>query len=124
MRAKAPRDLPRDKGLPANGRLVVEQHAVARKHAVRLPVVHGDPVSEQFRDGVGRPGIKRRGDLLRDLLHLAEQLRRRRLVELGELFEFQDSIASNTRSVPSASTSAVYSGHWNDTPTWLWAPRL
>ena len=37
---------------------------------------------------------------------------------------FRNRIASNKRSAPVASTSAVYSGDSKLTATWLWAPKL
>ena len=43
-----PRDLPGDEGLPAAGALVVEEDAVAGEHAVRLPVVHHNPIGVQL----------------------------------------------------------------------------
>jgi len=60
---------------------VVEQDAVARVHAVRLPVIHRDPVGVELGRPVGAAGVERRFLVLGDLLHLAEQLARGGLVE-------------------------------------------
>ena len=85
------RDLARDEGLAAQRALVVEQHAVAGVHAVGLAVVHRDPVGVELGDRVRAARIERRGFLLRDLLHQAVQLGRRRLVEARLLLEPQDA---------------------------------
>mmetsp|Transcript_139531 Transcript_139531/g.339000 ORF Transcript_139531/g.339000 Transcript_139531/m.339000 type:complete len:359 (+) Transcript_139531:274-1350(+) len=76
------RDLPRHERLSASRGLVVEQDAVAREHAVGLAVVNHRPVRHQLRDRVRRPRVKRRRLALRNLAHLAVELRRRCLVKL------------------------------------------
>ena len=63
------------------GALVVEADAGAGVEAVRLPVVDGDVVAEDLGHPVGRAGVEGRHLRLRGLPHLAEHLRRRRLVE-------------------------------------------
>mmetsp|Transcript_29708 Transcript_29708/g.95952 ORF Transcript_29708/g.95952 Transcript_29708/m.95952 type:complete len:213 (+) Transcript_29708:401-1039(+) len=81
----AARHLARDKSGAAAGRLVVKQDAVARMHAVGLPVVDHDPVRVQLRRRVRRPRVEGRRFALRHLLDEAEQLARRGLVEAGLL---------------------------------------
>mmetsp|Transcript_139532 Transcript_139532/g.339007 ORF Transcript_139532/g.339007 Transcript_139532/m.339007 type:complete len:356 (+) Transcript_139532:16-1083(+) len=76
------RDLPRHERGTAARALVVEQDAVAREHAVGLAVVNHRPVRHQLRDRVRRPRVKRRRLALRNLAHLAVELRRRCLVKL------------------------------------------
>mmetsp|Transcript_38467 Transcript_38467/g.95521 ORF Transcript_38467/g.95521 Transcript_38467/m.95521 type:complete len:224 (+) Transcript_38467:302-973(+) len=75
----------RHERLAAAGRLVVKQDAVARKHVVRLTVVHHCPVCHQFSHRVGRAGIERSLLILWDGLHFAIELGGGRLVELGGL---------------------------------------
>src|SRR3712207_8904701 len=53
-----PRDLAGHERLAAAGRLVVEQDAVHRVHAVRLAVVHRRPVAEQLGDAVDRKSTR------------------------------------------------------------------
>ena len=74
-------DLPRHKVLPPSLRLVVEQNAVDREHAVGLPVLLHHPVPVLLGDGVGAVGVEGRGLLLGHLLHLPVQLRGGGLVE-------------------------------------------
>ena len=81
------RDLAGDERAPAAGRLVVEEDAVARVHAVRLAVVDRHPEPVQLRDAVRRARVERRLLRLRRLDDLAVQLRRRRLVEAHHLLE-------------------------------------
>ena len=54
-------DLAGDEGLAAQGRLVVEEDAVAGVDAVGLAVVDGDPVGVELGDGVGGARVERRG---------------------------------------------------------------
>ena len=75
-------DLAGHEGLAAAGRLVVEQDAVDREHAVGLAVVPGDPVAVDLRGAVGRARVERRVLVLRGRRG-AEHLRGGRLVELG-----------------------------------------
>jgi hypothetical protein len=70
---------------------VVEEHAVAGENAIGLAVIHGDPKSVQLGDRVRRPRVEGRRDALRHLLHLAVELRRGGLVELGLLLEATDA---------------------------------
>src|SRR6185436_16401454 len=77
---KRPRGLARDEGFPADRRLVVEEDAVAREHAVGLAVVHRDPVGVELGHAIGRARIERRRLLLRRLGDLAVELGGRRLV--------------------------------------------
>ena len=56
-----------------------------------LPIVHGDPISVEFRRGVGRPRIERRSFPLRDLLNQAVKLRRRGLIKPRAIAEFQNT---------------------------------
>ena len=61
--------------------LVVEEDPAARVDAVGLAVVHRRVVAEHLGDAVRRTRVERRALGLRRLVHLAEHLRRRRLVE-------------------------------------------
>ena len=117
-------DLAGDEGLAAARRLVVEEDAVAGIHAVGLAVVHGDPVGIHLGHRIGRARVERRGFRLRDLLDQAVELGGGCLIEAGLLFQPRKRIASSRRSVPMASTSAVYSGASKETATWDCAPRL
>src|SRR5580692_2390437 len=84
-------DLTRHEGLAADRTLVVEQNAVRGVHAVGFAIVHGDPVGVEFCRRIGRARMKRRRFLLRRLLRLAVELRRRGLIEAGQLFPAQDA---------------------------------
>src|SRR5580704_1118857 len=79
-------DLARHESLAADRALVIEQNAVRGMHAVGFAIVHGDPVRVEFCRRIGRARIKRRRFLLRRLLRLAVELRRRSLIEAGQLF--------------------------------------
>ena len=82
--------------------------------------VHRDPVGEQLRAGVRAARVERRALVLRRR-RAAEHLRGAGLVERA--FERPLSrIASRRRMVPTADTSAVYSGTSKLTRTWLCAP--
>lgn len=81
------RDLPRDKSTSTARALVVEQDPVARKHAVRLTVVHGDPIAIKLGDTVGGPGVERSRLALWGLDDLAVELGCRRLVEADVLVQ-------------------------------------
>src|SRR6185312_7051582 len=85
------RDLAGDEGLAANRRLVIEENAAAGKHPVCLAVIHRYPVTIHLGGPVGRARIEGRGLLLRYLLHLAEHLRRRGLIEARLLLQPQDT---------------------------------
>ena len=76
-----PRDLAGHKLQAAAWTLVIEQDPAGRMQVVGLPVVDGDEVPVDLRHPVRRAGIERRQLGLRDLLHLAEHLARRRLIE-------------------------------------------
>src|ERR1700733_13909101 len=79
-------DLARHEGLAADRAFVVEQNSVRGVHAVGFAIGHGDPVGVEFCCRIGRARIKRRRFLLRRLLRLAIELRRRGLIEPGQLF--------------------------------------
>lgn len=70
---------------------MVEQDAVAREQAVRLAVVHGDPVGVQLGHRVRRTRVERRGLALRGFLHQPVQLGRAGLVETRFLFQTEDA---------------------------------
>ena len=74
-------DLAGDELEPALRRLMVEQDAGRRVQSVRLAVVHGHVVAEHLRHAVRRARVERGELVLGRLAHLAEHLRRRRLVE-------------------------------------------
>ena len=75
------RDLAGDELQTALLALVVEQDPRRRVEAVRLAVVDRHVVAEHLGHAVGRPRVERRELGLGRLPHLAEHLRRRRLVE-------------------------------------------
>lgn len=78
-------DLTRHEGLAAALRLVVEQDARAAEHVVGLAVLLDDPIAVEFGHGVGAVGVERGLLVLRDLLHLAVELRGRSLVDAAGL---------------------------------------
>ena len=61
---------------------MVEQDAVTGKETIALTIVHGNPVSVDFRHAIGTARIEWGGFSLRDLLRLAIHLRTARLIEL------------------------------------------
>ena len=61
--------------------LVVEQNPIAAEHPVGLSVVDHDPIGVELRHRVGRARVERSCLPLRDLLHLAVELRGGGLVE-------------------------------------------
>src|SRR3569833_2336798 len=81
MRATPQGDLPGHELRTAPRRLMVEQDAADREHAVRLAVVLRDEVPVGLRDAVRAARVERRALVLRRLAHLAEHLRGGRLVE-------------------------------------------
>src|SRR3981081_2685787 len=86
----AARDLARHEGLAADRAFMIEQDAVRGEHAVRLAIVHGDPVTVELGDAIGRARIEWRRLLLRNFLHQAVQLRGGRLVEPRLLFHAEN----------------------------------
>lgn len=66
---------------------MVEQDPVARIHAIRLTVVHRDPIAVELRDTVRRARVERCRLALGRLDDLAVQLGRGRLVEPHMLFK-------------------------------------
>ena len=101
---------------------MVEEDTVACEDIVGFAVVHDDPVAVQFCHAVRAAGIERCLLGLGDFLDLAVQFACGCLIEA--VFSPVSRIASRKRTVPTASTSAVYSGSSNETLTWLWAARL
>ena len=85
------RDLAGHEVLAAPRRLVVEQDAVAREHAVGLAVLLGDPVAVLLRHGVGRVRVEVGLLVLGHLLDLAVELGGRSLVDAAGLLEPQDA---------------------------------
>ena len=85
-------DLARHELEAAPRRLVVEEDAADRVHAVALAVVDRDPVAVGLRDAVGAARVERRLLGLRHLLHLAEHLRRGRLVEADRRVDVADRL--------------------------------
>ena len=67
--------------MPRRGPSWLKRMPGAGVEAVALAVVHGDVVTEDLGAPVRRAGMERRALGLRRLPHLAEHLRRRRLVE-------------------------------------------
>ena len=80
-------DLAGHEGGTTTRRLVVEQDAIAGKHAVRFAVVDHDPVRVLLGHTVRRTRIKGRILRLRNLTHFAVQFRSGSLVEAGEVGE-------------------------------------
>ncbi|GBH23845.1 hypothetical protein BvRS1_08940 [Burkholderia vietnamiensis] len=74
-------DLARDELAAAQRRFVIEQDAAAAEQPVRLAIVDRHPVRVQLRDAVRAARVKRGRFRLRNRLHLAEHLGRRRLIE-------------------------------------------
>src|SRR5712675_1151499 len=61
-------DLAGHEGLATNRAFMIEQDAIGGEHAVRLAVVHRDPIAIKLGDAIGRARIERRRLLLRNLL--------------------------------------------------------
>ena len=74
-------DLAGDELDAAQRRLVVEQDAARRMHAVAFAIIDRAPVAEELGHAVRAARMKGRGLVLRVGLHQAEHLARRRLVE-------------------------------------------
>ena len=55
---RSPGNLTGDEGPSSSRALVVEQYTVTSIHAVRFPVVDGDPVSVELCDTVGRTRVE------------------------------------------------------------------
>ena len=55
---------------------MIEQDSAAGEKTIRLPVVDGHPVREEFADPVGAPRIERCVLVLHNGLNLAEHLSR------------------------------------------------
>lgn len=66
---------------------MVEQNPITRVHPIRLPVVHGNPVTIEFSASIGRSRVEGGSFALRCLNDLAIEFRSRRLVEPNVLFE-------------------------------------
>lgn len=82
-----PGNLPRDERPSSPRALVIEKDTVARIHAVRLAVVHRDPVCVQFGDTIWATRVERRGLALWGLDDLSIEFRGRSLVEPRVFFE-------------------------------------
>ena len=74
-------------GIKGHANLVVEEDAVGGVHVVGFAVVHHDPVGVLLGHTVRRARIEGRLLCLRNLSHLAVQLRGGRLVEASEVGE-------------------------------------
>jgi len=70
---------------------MVEEDAIACVNAIRLAVIHRDPVRIELCYGVWAPGVEGRCLLLGRLLHLAVELARGGLVEPHLLRHVQDA---------------------------------
>ncbi len=93
---------------------MVKENTVTGVHAVGFAVVNRDPVGVQFGDVPHMESAGRTASFfLRNFLHQTVQFRGGSLIETGFLSRPRKRIASSRRSVPIASTSAVYSGDWN-----------
>lgn len=66
---------------------MIEQDTVAGIHAVRLPVVHGNPVGIEFGNAVGATRIEWRGLRLRGLDDFSVKFRGGSLVEPNVFLE-------------------------------------
>ena len=84
-------DLPGDEVLAPTLGFMVKEDAVDGEHAVGLPVFLHHPEAVLLGNGVGRIGMEGGGLPLGNLLHLAEKLGGRGLVELGFLGQAQNS---------------------------------
>ncbi len=78
-------DLARHELDPPPRPLVIEQDPRTREQPVTLPVVDGDVVTEHLGAAIRRTRMERRQLVLRRLAHLAEHLRRRRLIEADRI---------------------------------------
>ena len=78
---EAERDLAGDELASAQRALVIEQDAGAGMEAVRLAVVHHAPMGEELGHAIGAARVEGRLLVLRGLLHLAEHLGGRGLIE-------------------------------------------
>ena len=85
------RDLAGDEGLAADRAFVIEQDAARGMHAVGFAVIDRDPMRVELRGRVRRARVERRRLPLRGLLHLAEQLGGRRLIEAGLIFAAENT---------------------------------
>src|SRR5277367_509568 len=85
------RNLARHESFTAERALMIEQNSVRGVQSIGLPIVHGDPISVEFRRGVGRPRIERRSFALRNLLNQAVKLRRRGLIKPRAVAEPQNT---------------------------------
>src|SRR5271155_3135069 len=85
------RDLAGDEGFAAQGRLMIEENAVATVDAVSLTIIHRDPVGVELSYGIRRSRIERRGLSLWNLLHKTIKLRGGGLVETRLLLEAKDA---------------------------------
>ena len=104
-------DLAGDESFAADRALVIEQDAVRGVDAVGLAIVDRNPVGVELGRRIRRARIERRRLVLRNRLRLAVEFRGRGLVEADtSRTSLSSRIASSRRSVPSASTLAVYSG--------------
>ena len=85
-------DLARHELEAAPRRLVVEEDAGDREQVVALAVVDRDEVPVGLGHAVGAARVERRLLVLRHLAHLAEHLRRRRLVEADRRIDAADRL--------------------------------
>jgi len=82
-----PGDLPCNERAAPAWTLVVEEDPIASIHAIRLAVIHDDPVRVQLCDTIRRTGVKRGALALWGLDDLAVELGRGRLIEPDVLLE-------------------------------------
>ena len=85
------RDLARDESLSADGRLVVEQDAVAGKEVVGFAVVDGDPIGVELGDPVRAAGVEGCVFVLGHLLRFAVEFAGRGLVEAYRVGQAEDA---------------------------------
>ena len=70
---------------------MIEQDAVGRVNAVRLAVVHGDPIGVKLGCGVRTARLEGGGLVLRRFARVAVQFGGRRLIEAHAFIQFEDS---------------------------------
>src|SRR5262245_63964985 len=103
------RDLASDEGFASDRALVVEKNSVGGVKAVGLAVVDRNPMRVKLGRRVRRARIERRGLTLRDLLHLAEQLGGRSLIEAGLALQAEDTDGlEQTQGPEPASAGGVF----------------
>jgi len=83
----SPSNLPRHKGSSTTGTLMIEQDSITRIHAIRLTVVHRDPIRIQFGTAIRGSRVERRRLTLRRFYYFSVQFGSGGLIESDVFFE-------------------------------------